>query len=112
MRITDVDPIELDLYFERFLNLYRANPPDFDIDFSWTTATTWWRTCSSASQRGLARAYNTFNTARLCGAGQGHGVAQTRNRRPCAGKFNPNRLGEMETVVLKYAAVIRDFPAA
>ena len=30
----------------------------------------------------------------------------------CAGKFNPNRLGEMETVVLKYAAVIRDFPAA
>ncbi|MEO0571347.1 MAG: DNA polymerase III subunit alpha [Bacteroidota bacterium] len=33
--ITDVDPIELDLYFERFINLYRANPPDFDIDFSW-----------------------------------------------------------------------------
>jgi DNA polymerase-3 subunit alpha len=36
MRITDVDPIELDLYFERFINLYRQNPPDFDIDFSWT----------------------------------------------------------------------------
>jgi DNA polymerase-3 subunit alpha len=35
LRITDVDPIELDLYFERFINLYRANPPDFDIDFSW-----------------------------------------------------------------------------
>lgn len=33
--ITDVDPIELDLYFERFLNPYRASPPDFDIDFSW-----------------------------------------------------------------------------
>src|SRR3989344_6127004 len=33
--ITDVDPIELDLYFERFINLYRKNPPDFDIDFSW-----------------------------------------------------------------------------
>lgn len=33
--ITDVDPIDLDLYFERFINLYRANPPDFDIDFSW-----------------------------------------------------------------------------
>ncbi len=36
LRITDVDPIELDLYFERFINLYRQNPPDFDIDFSWT----------------------------------------------------------------------------
>ncbi len=32
--ITDVDPIELDLYFERFLNPYRSSPPDFDIDFS------------------------------------------------------------------------------
>ncbi len=35
LRITDVDPIELDLYFERFINLFRQNPPDFDIDFSW-----------------------------------------------------------------------------
>ncbi len=35
LHITDVDPIELDLYFERFINLYRKNPPDFDIDFSW-----------------------------------------------------------------------------
>ncbi|WP_040670679.1 DNA polymerase III subunit alpha [Nitritalea halalkaliphila] len=33
--ITDVDPIALDLYFERFINLYRDSPPDFDIDFSW-----------------------------------------------------------------------------
>lgn len=34
--ITDVDPIRLNLYFERFLNSHRASPPDFDIDFSWT----------------------------------------------------------------------------
>ncbi|MBL0742590.1 DNA polymerase III subunit alpha [Chryseolinea lacunae] len=33
--ITNVDPIELDLYFERFLNEERTSPPDFDIDFSW-----------------------------------------------------------------------------
>ncbi|MFT4737551.1 MAG: DNA-directed DNA polymerase III PolC [Paraglaciecola sp.] len=33
--ITEVDPIELDLYFERFLNTERSSPPDFDIDFSW-----------------------------------------------------------------------------
>ncbi|MFT4667341.1 MAG: DNA-directed DNA polymerase III PolC [Patescibacteria group bacterium] len=33
--ITDVDPQELDLYFERFINPYRTSPPDFDIDFSW-----------------------------------------------------------------------------
>ncbi|WP_109439225.1 DNA polymerase III subunit alpha [Aquimarina sp. AU119] len=35
LRITDVDPIELDLYFERFINTHRTSPPDFDIDFSW-----------------------------------------------------------------------------
>jgi len=35
LRITDVDPIELDLYFERFLNSSRTSPPDFDLDFSW-----------------------------------------------------------------------------
>ncbi|MEO5908021.1 MAG: PHP domain-containing protein, partial [Ginsengibacter sp.] len=35
LQITDVDPIELDLYFERFLNPHRTSPPDFDIDFSW-----------------------------------------------------------------------------
>ncbi len=35
LRITNVDPIELDLYFERFINSSRKSPPDFDIDFSW-----------------------------------------------------------------------------
>jgi DNA polymerase-3 subunit alpha len=35
LRITDVDPLELDLYFERFINPHRSSPPDFDIDFSW-----------------------------------------------------------------------------
>jgi DNA polymerase-3 subunit alpha len=34
--ITNVDPIELNLYFERFLNPHRVSPPDFDIDFSHT----------------------------------------------------------------------------
>jgi error-prone DNA polymerase len=35
LRITDIDPIELDLYFERFINPKRTSPPDFDIDYSW-----------------------------------------------------------------------------
>jgi DNA polymerase-3 subunit alpha len=33
MRITDVDPLQYDLLFERFLNPERVNPPDIDIDF-------------------------------------------------------------------------------
>ena len=35
LKITDVDPIELNLYFERFINPRRTSPPDFDIDYSW-----------------------------------------------------------------------------
>ncbi len=35
LRITDVDPMKLNLYFERFLNPRRTSPPDFDIDYSW-----------------------------------------------------------------------------
>lgn len=33
LRITDLDPIKLDLLFERFLNPERVNMPDFDVDF-------------------------------------------------------------------------------
>ena len=33
--ITDICPLELNLYFERFLNQNRKSPPDFDIDWIW-----------------------------------------------------------------------------
>ena len=33
--ITHVNPLENDLYFPRFLNEGRADPPDIDIDFCW-----------------------------------------------------------------------------
>src|SRR5688500_6460521 len=33
MRITDVDPIDFDLIFERFLNPERISMPDIDVDF-------------------------------------------------------------------------------
>ncbi|MEN8149692.1 MAG: DNA polymerase III subunit alpha, partial [Planctomycetota bacterium] len=33
--LTIVDPIEFDLYFERFLNRARTDPPDIDMDIGW-----------------------------------------------------------------------------
>ncbi len=33
--ITHVEPIRHDLYFERFLNEGRVDPPDIDVDFPW-----------------------------------------------------------------------------
>ncbi len=35
LKVTNVDPIDLNLYFERFINPKRSSPPDFDIDYSW-----------------------------------------------------------------------------
>ncbi len=33
--ITHVDPIRHNLFFERFLNVGREDPPDIDVDFAW-----------------------------------------------------------------------------
>lgn len=33
--ITHVEPLSSDLFFERFLNLGRKDPPDIDVDFPW-----------------------------------------------------------------------------
>ncbi len=33
--ITHVDPLARDLFFERFLNMGRKDPPDIDVDFPW-----------------------------------------------------------------------------
>ncbi len=35
LEITHVDPIRHNLFFERFLNLGRKDPPDIDVDFAW-----------------------------------------------------------------------------
>ena len=35
LKITHVDPIKHNLFFERFLNPGRKDPPDIDIDFPW-----------------------------------------------------------------------------
>ena len=35
LMITNICPVKYNLYFERFLNPERKDPPDIDIDFSW-----------------------------------------------------------------------------
>ena len=57
LRITDVDPLELDLYFERFLNAQHSSPPDFDLDFSWDERT--------AIQQYIFKRYGREHTALL-----------------------------------------------
>jgi DNA-directed DNA polymerase III PolC len=61
--ITDVDPIALNLYFERFINPHRPEPPDFDLDFCWDERDEilhYVRKTHGADRVGLLASYQTF----------------------------------------------------
>ncbi len=112
LRITDVDPLELDLYFERFINPSRKSPPDFDIDFSWR------------DRQDMTRyIFSRFPTAVLLGS---HSTFQYRSVLRELGKvmgLPPREIdalikkrkssevpGETGRLVMHYAGYIRGFP--
>ncbi len=111
--ITDVDPLDLDLYFERFINLYRKNPPDFDIDFSW-----------KERDDVLHYIFNRFpNTALICTyntyqyrscvreLGKVLGLPKTEIDKLSRNKFQLHELDEMSRLVLKYSQYIEGLPS-
>ncbi|WP_203295813.1 DNA polymerase III subunit alpha [Luteirhabdus pelagi] len=110
--ITDVDPIELDLYFERFINPYRASPPDFDIDFDWRdreaiTAYIFERFENTA----LLATYNTFKyRAVVRELGKVFGLPKEEIDKLSEGRYTVSALDEMGTLVLKYGKLIQGFP--
>lgn len=112
LRITDVDPIELDLYFERFINLYRRNPPDFDIDFSWTdrediTAYIFSRFPHVA----LVGAYNTFQyKAIIRELGKVFGLPVHEIDVLSEGKFEVSKCDQLSLLALRYSTLMQDFP--
>ncbi|NND52486.1 MAG: DNA polymerase III subunit alpha [Flavobacteriaceae bacterium] len=112
LRITDVDPVELDLYFERFINLYRKNPPDFDIDFSWTdrddiTEFIFKRFKHTA----LITVYNTFKfRASVRELGKVFGLPKAEMDVLTRGKYNFKSLDKLSQLVLVYSQYIQGFP--
>jgi len=117
--ITDVDPIELDLYFERFINLYRENPPDFDIDFSWTDrdaviAYIFQKYNQSGHEHvALLGSYSTFQAnSMLRELGKVFGLPKSdiESLIHYAGKpeFVPDQYGKL---ILKYSQVLHDMPS-
>ena len=110
--ITNVDPIELDLYFERFINASRHSPPDFDIDFSWkdredVTAYIFRRYKNTA----LLATYVTFKRrAVIRELGKVFGFPKAEIDKLSAGFFNYKDLDEMEQLVFQYSALIAGFP--
>ncbi|WP_282123878.1 DNA polymerase III subunit alpha [Algibacter mikhailovii] len=115
LEITDVDPIELDLYFERFMNWYRTTPPDFDIDFS-----TWDREdvtrfifekFGSEGQVALLGAYVTFQyKGAVRELGKVFGLPKYEIDKLCSGKFNYKQLDELSSLVLRYANYLQGRP--
>ncbi len=110
--ITDVDPVELDLYFERFINLYRKNPPDFDIDFSWNdrddiTEFIFKRFKHTA----LIAVYNTFKfKASVRELGKVFGLPKSEMDVLTRGKYDFNSLDKLSQLVLIYSKYIQGFP--
>ena len=112
LRITDVDPIELDLYFERFINLYRKNPPDFDIDFSWRDrddiTNFIFRTFKNTA---LISVYNTFKfKASIRELSKVFGLPKEEIDKLSKGQFRIEQLDFLSKLVITYSQFIEGFP--
>ena len=110
--ITDVDPIELDLYFERFINPYRTSPPDFDIDFSWKERDDVTRYIFERYQNvALLATYNTFQyRAVVRELGKVFGIPKEEIDKISVGKYNKVELDELGKLVVSYGKLIHGFP--
>ena len=107
-----MDPIELDLYFERFINLFRQNPPDFDIDFSWTDRDDMtdfiFKTFKNTA---LLTVYNTFKfKASVRELGKVFGLPKAEMDVLTRGRYNANDLDKLSQLVLIYSQYIQGFP--
>jgi DNA polymerase-3 subunit alpha len=113
LRITDVDPIGLDLYFERFMNLYRRNPPDFDIDFSHLDRNDVTRYLFSRyPNTALLAVYSTFQTrAALRELGKVYGLPAAEIDSLSDEGTDPAALDARSRKVLHYARAIHDMPS-
>ncbi len=114
LQITDVDPIELDLYFERFINIHRNNAPDFDMDFSWTDRddiTRYIFKKHGTHRTALLGAYNTFqHDAVIRELGKVFGLPPGEiDRLQKVSKMS--EVDEIGRLVLNYSQLIKGFPS-
>ena len=112
LRITDVDPVELDLYFERFINLYRKSPPDFDLDFSWKDRDDITRFIFETFENtALITVYNTFQyKAAIRELGKVFGLPKSEIDMLCNKNYNFEKLDRLSQLVLIYSQYIQGFP--
>jgi DNA polymerase-3 subunit alpha len=109
--ITDVDPIELNLFFERFLNPHRTSPPDFDIDFSWQDrdeVIDYIFKRYGKKQVSLLGAYQTFqHDAIIHQLGKVFGLPPEEIKTL---QRNNSPQDKIQRLILQYGKLIRNFP--
>lgn len=114
LRITNVDPVDLDLYFERFINPYRTSPPDFDIDFSWTDRddiTRYLFDTYGWDRTALLGTFITFNhKSAFREIGKVFGLPEEEITR-LQKDPDPRRADEYGQWVIRYSQYIADFPS-
>ncbi|SDQ22910.1 DNA polymerase III subunit alpha [Flagellimonas zhangzhouensis] len=112
LRITDVDPMELDLYFERFINLYRANPPDFDIDFSWRDRPAMTKYIFERFEHvALLGTYVTFKERGVIRElGKVFGLPPQDIEFLLTGRYVLDQLDHVSKLVLKYGSLLKNKP--
>lgn len=111
LRITDVDPVELDLYFERFINIYRKSPPDFDIDFSWSDREDMTQYIFKRFDHvALLAAFNTFQLRSVIRE-LGKVLGLPPHEIEYIQKSNGASLDHTQQLVLRYGHYIQGFPS-
>lgn len=115
LRITDVDPIDLDLYFERFINASRTSPPDFDIDFSWNERDDVIRYIfekHGATHTALLATYSTFQSrAVLRELGKVFGLPKAEIDLMVDNRKHPDTPDHITKLIQNYALRIHDMPS-
>lgn len=111
--ITDVDPIELSLYFERFINPSRRTPPDFDIDFSHTDRDDI-RSYIFEKYKGhaaLVGSYSTYDRkSALRELGKVFGLPDNEIEALQAERVDTHTLDSTGKKIMTYAPLMRDLP--
>ena len=114
LQITEVDPISLDLYFERFLNEHRTSPPDFDIDFSHTDRDEVIDYIFKRHGQGhvaLLGMYSTFQRrAIIRELGKVLGLPKAEIDALVKEQHSGTGDDKLHRIILKYEALLRSFP--
>jgi error-prone DNA polymerase len=96
--ITHVDPIRHNLFFERFLNLGRHDPPDIDLDFPW-----------DERDRVLDRVFARYGTERAAMVANQNSLAIRAALREVAkvSGLPPAEIGRATERILRHATFLR-----